>query len=129
MAGTSTLDAWLGDAHGVEQLLRRALENHARDAADLPELSARYAELARASARHAEMLASCLTRRGGSISTVKSVLGKATGVIQVAMSGLAADELVKDVLSDFAAVQYAVASYTALIEAARLEGDHDTAEV
>ena len=79
--------------------------------------------------RHADMVKGCIRRLGGSTSAVKSILGTLFGAVQAPMTGLARDEIVKNCLVDYAAENFEVASYRALIAAATEIGDGETAAV
>jgi ferritin-like metal-binding protein YciE len=121
--------AWLNDAYAMENGLIPVLENHASDAKDFPMIQARDREHLEQTRRHAEMVKSCIERLGGNVNSIKSGLGKVTGTIQGMATAMAHDEVIKNCLSDFAAENFEVASYQALIAAAQDLGDQETAAV
>lgn len=121
--------AWLNDAYAMENGLVPVLANHASDAKDFPLIQARDQEHLEQTRRHAEMVKGCIERRGGDVNSIKSGLGKVTGVVQGLSTGMAHDEVIKNCLSDFAAENFEVASYQALIAAAQDLGDQETATV
>lgn len=124
-----TLIAWLNDAYAMEQALIPVLENHAKDAEDFPEVAAADRRHLEETRRHAELVRGCIERLGESPSTAKSLLGQMLGAGQSVATGAFRDEVVKNFLSDYAAENFEIASYRALIAAARAVGDEETARV
>lgn len=121
-----TLISWLNDAYGMEQALVPVLENHAKDARDShPDVQAKDLEHLEQTRRHAELVRSCIERLGGDVSTTKSAMGKVAGFFQGMSTGMAPDELVKNGLSDYAAEQFEIICYKALIHAARIAGHEE----
>ena len=117
----SSLDqliSWLNNAYSMEESLAKVLESHAHDAKDLPEIRDRLEEHLRQTRRHAERMRRCLERLGEQPSSVKSMIGALTGMVQGASTGLFHDELLKNFLSDFAAENFEIACYRSLIAAA-----------
>ena len=129
MAHKELLNAWLKDAYSMEIALIPVLENHAKDAKDMPAVKARDEQHIEETKRHAEMVKACIERRGDSLNTVKTAVGGMIGTMQSVMTAPFKDEVIKNCLSDYAAENFEVASYTALVQAAEAEGDHQTAQV
>lgn len=129
MAERETLLGWLKDAHSMEMALIPVLKNHANDAQDSPEIQARLLQHIEETQRHADSVHQCITRLGGEISAVKEVMGRITGAVQSVSSSPFADEQVKNVLSDYAAENFEVASYTSLIAAAQALGETQVASI
>jgi ferritin-like metal-binding protein YciE len=127
MSVNDLLLSWLNDAHAMEEALIPNLENHAKDARDHPDIQARYRQHLEETRRHAELVRGCIERLGAKPSAAKAVLGKVVGGLAGIGSGPFADELVKDFLADYAAENLEIASYHALIIAARDLGDEATA--
>jgi ferritin-like metal-binding protein YciE len=123
------LTAWLKDAYGMEKALIPVLENHAKDAKDHPQLQARIQQHRDATQQHADMVQQCLERFGENPSSVKSAIGSLFGSVQSVGTGAAEDELVKNGLQDFAAENFEIASYKALIAAAQQIGANDVVRV
>jgi ferritin-like metal-binding protein YciE len=118
--------SWLNDAHAMENALIKVLEHRIDDAKDFPavqEMDRKHLEETR---RHAELVKGCIERMGETPSTAKSVMGTIFGAVQAPMTGLARDEVVKNCLMDYAAENFEVASYRALISAANDIGDLET---
>jgi ferritin-like metal-binding protein YciE len=113
----------------MEKALVQVLQHRIKDAADYPELRRMDEQHLEETRHHVELVAGCIERLGEKPSTVKSVIGTLFGTLQAPMTGLAKDEIVKNCLIDYAAEQFEVVSYQALIEAARQAGDSETAVV
>jgi ferritin-like metal-binding protein YciE len=124
-----TLIGWLNDAYAMEKGLVQVLENHANDVKDRPEMYRMMAQHLEQTRMHAERVKDCVERLGGSISTVKTAMGSVSGFFQGRSTGISPDELVKNGLSDYAAEHFEIASYRALITAARLLGENQVVQV
>lgn len=129
MANRELLVAWLNDAYAMEQSLIPILENHAKDASDHPEVEARDREHAEQTRQQAESIKGCLERLGESPSTVKSMMGSLFGNLQAPATGMFGDELVKNFVMDYAAENFEIACYDALITASEELGETEIAEV
>lgn len=127
--GQDLLLAWLNDAYGMENALIQTLQNHARDAKNYPQLQVKLDQHLAQTRRHADMVRSCIERLGGRTNSLKTSLGVAMGKVQGLSTGAATDEVVKDGLADFAAENFEIASYTALIAVAEQLGDRETAAI
>lgn len=124
-----TLIGWLNDAYAMEKGLVQVLENHADDVKDRPEMYRKIAQHLEQTRMHAERVRECVERLGGSVSTVKTAMGAVSGFFQGRSTGASPDELVKNALSDYAAEHFEIASYKALIVAARLLGENQVVQV
>ena len=111
--------AWLRDAYAMEKALVPVLENHAKDAARHPQVRERIEQHAAETRRHAQLVEQCLAQLGEEPSKLKNAMAKAMGTIQSVATGAFKDEEVKNALSDYAAENFEIACYRALIEAAR----------
>ncbi len=129
MAHQDLLKAWLKDAYSMEVALVPILENHAKDAKDYPEFQQRINQHVAETKQHAQMVKDCLNRLGEQPSAVKSAVGGMFGAVQSVATGPFKDELVKNGLTDYAAENFEIASYNALIYAAQEMGDQETARV
>lgn len=114
---------WLNDAYAMEHQLLPVLENHANDVKHDPPAQQRIRQHIDETKRHAERMEQCVTRLGSSPSTMKSTLASLMGSAQAISTGMFRDEIVKNALSDYAAEQFEVACYKALISAAREQGE------
>lgn len=122
MANRELFVAWLNDAYAMEQQFIPVLENHAKDFGANPAAQQRIQQHIAETRRHAERLEECVRGLGTTTSTVKSTLATLLGSAQAVSTGMFRDELVKDALSDYAAEQFEIACYRALIAAAQEEG-------
>ena len=129
MAGNDIVVAWLNDAHAMEKALVQILEHQVKDAKDFPQVQSRLQLHLEQTKRHSQMVESCVERLGGSTSSVKSGMASLFGQVQALSTGAAQDEMVKNALADYAAENFEVASYRALIAAAESTGDAETARV
>jgi ferritin-like metal-binding protein YciE len=124
-----TLIGWLNDAYAMEKGLVQVLENHANDVKDRPEMYRRIAQHLEETKMHAERVRDCVQRLGGDVSTMKTAMGSISGFFQGRSTGASPDELVKNALSDYAAEHFEIASYRALIAAARALGEQQVVQV
>ncbi len=126
-----SLLAWLKDAHALELNAVQTYQNHSKDAGEkgYPALQQRLEQHLEESRRHAEQVETCIERLSGSTSAAKDALGAVSGFFQARGSGLAADEVVKNTLGDYAAEAFEIASYRSLVAGARDLGDEETARV
>ena len=129
MTGKDLVIAWLNDAHGMENALIQILEHQIKDAKDYPQVQTKLEEHLEQTRRHADLVKGCVENLGSHTSTVKSGMASLFGQMQALSTGPAKDELVKNALADYAAENFEVASYTALITAAKELGDQQTISV
>ncbi len=123
MSQRDTFIGWLNDAHSMEKALLPTLENHANDAANMPEIQQGFLRHLEETRRHVDMVHQCIVSMGDEPSTVKNLIGSVTGAVQSVATAPFADEPVKNFLSDYAAENFEVASYTSLIAAAHALGE------
>jgi len=129
MARDDLFMAWLSNAYDMENALVQVLQNHVKDAQDHPQMHAKIQEHLDKTRQHAELVKGCIEHRGGSPSAVKTGMANLVGVMQGLSTGMAEDELVKNGIADYAAENFEIASYQALITAAHDLGDGQTANV
>lgn len=127
MPNNELLTTWLNDAYSMEKSMIPVLENHAKDAKDHPDVEAMDRRHAEQTRRHAELVEQCLDRLGESPSKTKSAMGSIMGRFQAIGTSPFRDELTKNFIQDYAAEQFEIASYKALIAAARASGQEDIA--
>ena len=114
------LAAWLDDAYSMEQGLIPILQNHATDLdAAIPGAAARIREHISETQLHADRVKRCLQILNQSPSQVKSTLSSVMGAVEGRATNLFRDSLVRSAVMDFASEQLEIASYRALISAAR----------
>lgn len=123
------LSTWLKDAYAMEKALIPVLENHANDAKDHPDVRDRDLRHAEETKRHAELVEECLAQLGEKPSRAKSAWAQIMGRVQAMGTAPFRDELMKNFISDYATEQFEIASYKALIAAARATGEEGIASV
>lgn len=129
MTQRDTMLSWLNDAYAMENNLIQVLESHARGASDHPTIQSRIQLHLEQTRQHAEMVKGCIERLGGNTSALKTGMASITGAVQGVSSAVARDELVKNLLADFASEHLEIASYRSLIAGAQAIGDMDTMRV
>lgn len=115
--------AWLNDARSTELAQIPVLENHANDAKDYPHIYERDMQHLAETKRQAELVEQMILDLGGSISTVKTIIGKIAGLGHSVSTEIFPDELIKNFLADYASENFEIASYTSLIATAELIGE------
>lgn len=129
MTHNEQLTAWLNSAYAMEQSLAKVLENHANDAKDHPEIRRRLEEHIVETHSQADRVAECLERLGQKPSAMKAAMGNVMGMVQGASTGMFRDELVKNVLADYASEHFEIACYRSLIAAAEAADQPEIAEM
>ncbi len=127
--GKELVLAWLNDALAMENALAAVLQHRIKDAKDYPAVEKADREHLAETLNHADLVKQCIARLGAKPSTAKSLFGTVFGMMQAPMTGVFKDEIVKNCLMDYAAEQFEVASYAALVAAATEIGDMETAAV
>jgi ferritin-like metal-binding protein YciE len=123
------LTDWLRDAHGMEQQAVEILKRQAGRLESYPELRQRIEQHVHETERQAERLEGCLRRLDADTSIVKDLMGKFTGNMGAITNAAAEDEVMKNVLADYAFEHFEIAAYKSLIAAAETLGDGETASV
>lgn len=126
---TEQLAAWLNTAYAMEKSLERVLVNHARDAKELPEIHARLEQHLAETREHARRVEECLEILGTKVSMAKIAMGSVVGLVEGASTEIFRDELVKNVLSDYASEHFEIACYHSLVVAAEELGQDGIAEL
>jgi len=91
-----------------------------------PQLKARIDEHIEETLGQQQLIDECLTRLGGSASTLKDVGGKLMAFGQAVGGSLMSDEVIKGAMAGYVFENMEVASYTVLIAAAKAAGDAET---
>lgn len=125
---TENLQAWLRDAHAMEEQAITMMSSQSNRLKNYPELKAQIDKHLQETRDQAAMLERCLERLGGT-SSVKDITGKIVALGQ-GLSGLfVGDEVVKGTLASYTFEQMEIASYKILIAAAERAGDQETKRV
>lgn len=120
---------WLRDAHAMGKQAIESIEAQQKRIENYPELRPWANDHVEAARRHRELVRECIERRGGSTSSLKDVTMTVMGNIQHISGALTADEVMKNVLTDYGFKHYQVACYSSLVAAAEEAGDSQTAQV
>lgn len=128
MAEQNPVVTWLKDAYSIENTLTHILDLHAKEARHYPPIQQRLNEHLAQTRHHAELVKGCIERLGGEASkhTMQDFLGS---LQSVAAGVIAKNAVVTNAISDTAAEHFEIATYTAIITAARCAGDEQTAGV
>lgn len=117
---------WLRDAHAMEQQAEKMLKAQSERLEHYPELKARIDEHIEETLGQQQLIDQCLTRLGGSASTLKDVGGKLMAFGQAVGGSLMSDEVIKGAMAGYVFENMEIASYTVLIAAAKAAGDAET---
>jgi len=117
---------WLRDAHAMEQQAEKMLKAQSERLENYPQLKARIDEHIEETLGQQQLIDECLTRLGGSASTLKDVGGKLMAFGQAVGGSLMSDEVIKGAMAGYVFENMEVASYTVLIAAAKAAGDAET---
>lgn len=120
---------WLRDAHAMEKQAIESIENQIDRLKSYPQLQSWVRDHVDASRRQRELIETCIKRRGGNVSTLKDIAMGLFGNIQEATSLFMQDEVLKNVIADYAFKHYEIASYTSLRSAAEAAADAETTRV
>ena len=116
----------LRDAHAMEQQAEKMLKAQSERLENYPQLKARIDEHIEETLGQQQLIDECLTRLGGSASTLKDVGGKLMAFGQAVGGSLMSDEVIKGAMAGYVFENMEVASYTVLIAAAKAAGDAET---
>lgn len=117
---------WLRDAHAMEQQAEKMLKAQSERLENYPQIKARIDEHIEETLGQQQLIDECLTRLGGSASTLKDVGGKLMAFGQAVGGSLMSDEVIKGAMAGYVFENMEVASYTVLIAAAKAAGDAET---
>lgn len=129
LAQNQELLAWLSDARSIELEAAEMLESLSLDAWELPHYQARLQLHLDQTRLHEQKLRGCIEALGGSPSGrepgSRCLFGRARSVA----TGLADDELVRDILCEFATENLEIACYRSIIAAAHELGQEEVESV
>jgi ferritin-like metal-binding protein YciE len=120
---------WLRDAHAMEKQAIESVESQQKRLENYPELRNWARDHVQSAQQHRDLIRQCIERRGGSTSSLKDVAMTVMGNIQHLTGTLAADEVVKNAIADYAFKHYQIACYKSLIAASEEAGDAETKRV
>jgi ferritin-like metal-binding protein YciE len=117
---------WLRDAHAMEQQAEKMLKAQSERLEHYPQLKARIDQHIEETLGQQQLVDQCLARLGGSSSTLKDMGGKLMAFGQAVGGSLMSDEVIKGAMAGYVFENMEIASYTALIAAAKEAGDTET---
>lgn len=117
---------WLRDAHAMEQQAEKMLKAQSERLEHYPRLKARIDQHIEETLDQQRLIDECLTRLGGSSSTLKDIGGKLMAFGQAVGGSLMSDEVIKGAMAGYVFENMEIASYTVLIAAAQEAGDAET---
>lgn len=120
---------WLRDAHAMEQQAEQMLKAQAARIEHYPKVKARIEAHLQETLGQQKLLAGCIERLGGTPSAMKDMMGRVAAFGQAAGGALNSDEIVKGAIASYVFENLEIATYTALIAAAKTVGDTETAHV
>jgi ferritin-like metal-binding protein YciE len=120
---------WLNDAYVMETGMVEVLEQRIRSAREFPAIRKMFESHLRQTRQHAKLVAQCIERLGGAPAASASSSGSLFASVTAPSGRTRRDEVVRNCLVDYAAEQFEVVAYQALIEAASQVGDVQTVRV
>lgn len=124
-----TLMQSLRNAHAMEKQAIESTENQIERLQNYPELRNWVRDHVAASRSQRERIRACLERRGGDASTLKDMALGIMGNVQELTGSFAADEVVKNAITDYGFKHYEIGAYLSLGAAADAVGDQETKQV
>jgi len=130
MADHDIVLTWLNDAYSVENALVHVLERHAKAAKDYPHVRSKIAEHLAQTRRHAELIADRVAALGSRPSAHKGQrIGLFAPVQNILTGPVDEEDVLKNSISDYAAENFEIATYLALMTAAEDTADTATVQV
>jgi ferritin-like metal-binding protein YciE len=120
---------WLRDAHAMERHAETMMSAMANRIEHFPEVRQRLEQHIDETRQQAQMLESCIQRRGGDTSTFKDLAARFAGMGQGISGIFVGDEVVKGAMASYTFEHMEIAAYTVLIETAELVGDPETSAI
>ena len=122
------LRAWLEDAYAMEQEAETMLKAMAGRIENYPELRARIESHVEETKLQARQVGDCILQLGGSLPDAKGTLAKAMATVHAMGNAMMSDEVAKGVGISYAFEHMEVATYRALVIAARRAGEDAIAQ-
>lgn len=119
MAHKETFISWLQNAHAMERGLIEVLEAHRDQADGYPDVQKKINEHLDQTKVHADRIGKCLRDLQVEPSGVKSAMSGFMGNVTGVANSMPDDRIVKNGIADFAAEHFEIATYNALITAAK----------
>lgn len=120
------LTDWLRDAYAMEKQAESMLKAQASRLEHYPALKRRIEQHLDETLSQQKLLEGCLDRLGSGPSTIKDLTARIAAFGQAVGGMTTTDEVVKGAMSGYVFEHTEIASYTALIAAAKAAGDAET---
>lgn len=120
---------WLQDAYAMEQEADTMLTATAKRIEHYPELKARIELHITETQQQSEQVRRCIELLGGSVPTLKSAVASVMAGVHAAGNSLMSDEVAKSVGISYAFEHMEIASYRAIVVAAREAGQMEIADI
>jgi ferritin-like metal-binding protein YciE len=117
---------WLRDAHAMEQQAEKMLKAQSERLEHYPKLKARIEQHLQETLDQQQLVEECITRLGGTSSTLKDIAGKLMAFGQAIGGSMMSDEVIKGAMAGYVFENVEIATYTVLIAAAKAAGDKQT---
>lgn len=124
--GRRLLVKCLEDVYALESHLVQVLEDHAKDAQDVPQVRQKIEQHLRETELHRDRIEQRLNALGGSKPGFKAAVTNVMGQVMGAAAGGRANVLAKNARDEYASEQMEIGSYVELITLAQALGDQDT---
>ena len=124
-----TLMHSLRNAHAMEKQAIGSTENQIDRMQNYPEMQAWVRDHVELSRSQRERIRQCPERRGGDASSFKDMALSVMGNVQELTGTFAADEVIKNAITDDGFKHYEIGAYLSLVAAAEAVGDHETKRV
>ncbi|MFA7253586.1 MAG: DUF892 family protein [Patescibacteria group bacterium] len=120
---------WLKNAYAMEQQIVQTLEAHAKDFDSMPEMQEMIEQHIEETKDQADRVKMEVERLGDEVSSVKSGLAEAMGMMTGMGSDLFKDKIVKNAIAEHATEHLEMATYEAIATAAEIADEPATREL
>lgn len=124
-----TLVTWLKDAYAMEQGIVEILERQIGQFENMPDAQEKIRQHLELTKTQADRVRGCVERLDDDVSRVKSGVANILGAVQGMSTVMANDRMVKNAMASYAIEYFEIASYTAIMTAARQMGHEDIASI
>ncbi|MFC7331765.1 ferritin-like domain-containing protein [Rhodocista pekingensis] len=124
-----TLIDYLRDAYAMEQQALSVIDRQLERVANYPSVQQRLQQHRTETESQAERLETCLQRLGSDTSAVKTGVAKLGSNLQAMMNMFASDEIMKDMISNYAFENYEAVNYKILATTAEIAGEPEVARI
>ncbi len=120
------LVSYIQDAYAMENQIVQTLEQHAKQAADHPDIQAKINEHLEQTKQHRARMEQCLQTYGQTPSTMKGALTNMMGNAVGMVSGVRPDVLAMNARDEYVTEHMEIAAYAMLMATAKAFGDDTT---